>query len=116
WHFPGYLESYVHTQGFRTTPVGAIHMGDYKLLEFFENGKTELYNLREDISEKRDLSRQMPERVTEMKSKLAAWRADVKAEMPKLKSPAERAADAARKDDVRQGASKKKKKAGDGEP
>lgn len=116
WHFPGYLESYVHTQGFRTTPVGAIHMGDYKLLEFFENGKTELYNLREDISEKRDLSRQMPERVTEMKSKLAAWRARVHAEMPKLKTPEERAADAARKDDVRQGANKKKKKSGDDEP
>lgn len=116
WHFPGYLESYVHTQGFRTAPVGAIHMGDYKLLEFFEDGKTELYNLRSDIAEKRDLSQQMPERVSAMKAKLAAWRVDVKAEMPKLKTPAERAADAARKDDARQGANKKKKKAGGEEP
>ena len=112
WHFPGYLESYVHPKGFRTGPVGAIHAGDFKLLEFFETGKRELYNVREDISEKNDLAASMPEKARQLQAKLAAWRVSVQAEMPRMKTPAERAADA--KNDVGK-KGKKRKKAGDDE-
>jgi arylsulfatase A-like enzyme len=86
WHFPGYLESYVHSRGWRTSPVGAIHAGDFKLLEFFETGAVELYNLREDIGESRNLAEQSPAKVQELRSKLATWRKQVGAAMPTMKT------------------------------
>ncbi|MES2692591.1 MAG: sulfatase, partial [Verrucomicrobiota bacterium] len=107
WHFPGYLESYVHPTGWRTGPVGAIHAGDFKLLEYFETNKIELYNVRADISEKRDLVAEMPEKAKELQAKLAAWRTSIGAEMPRMKTPAERAADTA---SDKEGGKKGKKK------
>ena len=89
WHFPGYLESYVHAKGWRTSPVGAIHAGDFKLLEFFETGAVELYNLRDDIGETRNLASQSPEKVNELRAKLAAWRKEIGAAMPTMKTGSE---------------------------
>jgi len=51
WHFPGYLQSNEEMGTWRTTPAGAIRVGDYKLLEFFEDMHVELYDLSQDISE-----------------------------------------------------------------
>jgi arylsulfatase A-like enzyme len=82
YHFPGYLEG---GTGWRTTPVGMIRAGDWKLLEFFEDGRLELYNVKEDIGEKKNLAAQMPDRVKELHGKLVAWRKQVNAAMPKLK-------------------------------
>jgi arylsulfatase A-like enzyme len=90
WHFPGYLESYVHPTGWRTAPVGAIHAGDFKLLEYFETGAIELYNLRNDTGEKNNLAQRMPARAEELRTKLAAWRQALAAEMPAMKTAAER--------------------------
>ena len=87
FHFPGYLESYVHRpDGWRTTPVGVIRQGDFKLLEFFENDRLELYNLREDIGERVDLAAAMPDKAAAMRNRLAEWCASVDAPMPTLKS------------------------------
>jgi arylsulfatase A-like enzyme len=80
WHFPGYLGA--GPGAWRTTPAGAIRHGDWKLLEFFETGKLELYNLREDPGEKHDLAAALPARAAELQAKLAAWRKLVKAPMP----------------------------------
>jgi uncharacterized sulfatase len=74
WHYPHYHHS---------TPAGAIRAGDWKLIEFFEDGRLELYNLAEDISESRNLAAEMPEKVAELREKLAVWRHDVNAAMPK---------------------------------
>ena len=92
WHFPGYLESYVHSRGWRTSPVGAIHAGEFKLMEFFETGAVELYNVREDIGETRNLAATSPDKVQELRAKLAAWRKEVGAAMPVMKTAAELAA------------------------
>ena len=73
WHYPHYHHS---------TPAGAIRMGDYKLIEFFEDGRLELYNLREDQSETKNLAEQQPDRAKRMQEKLAAWRESVHAKMP----------------------------------
>src|SRR6185295_3604985 len=54
WHFPGYLGA--GENAWRTTPAGAIRSGDWKLLEFFEDHHLELYNLRNDLSEKTNLA------------------------------------------------------------
>jgi arylsulfatase A-like enzyme len=86
WHFPGYLESYVHEKGWRTSPVGAVHAGDFKLLEFFETGAVELYNLRDDVGETRNLAAQSPEKVRQLRAQLATWRQQIGAAMPTMKT------------------------------
>jgi arylsulfatase A-like enzyme len=89
WHFPGYLGA--GAGAWRTTPVGTIRMGDWKLIEFFEDGRRELYNLREDVGEERDLAAKMPDKVKELHADLAAWRERIKAPMPRPITPEEKA-------------------------
>ena len=66
WHYPHYSN-----QG--GMPGGAIRIGDFKLLERYEDGRVHLYNLKDDIGEKNDLSKQQPQRVKEMRDKLHRW-------------------------------------------
>jgi len=73
WHFPNYTN-----QGGR--PGGAMREGDWKLVEHFEDGKTELYHLAQDPSEKHDLAAQESARVSTMKARLAEWRVSVGAQ------------------------------------
>ncbi len=86
WHFPGYLGA--GKDNWRTTPVGVIRDGDWKLMEFFEDGRLELYNLKDDTSEKTNLAEKMPDKVKELHAKLVAWRNQINAPMPqKNKQP-----------------------------
>jgi len=80
WHFPGYLGAGGNT--YRTKPVSVIRSGNYKLLEFLEDGKIELYNLIEDVGEKNNLASQMPDLKKELYDKLTNWRKDINAPMP----------------------------------
>lgn len=66
WHYPHYSN-----QG--GIPGGAIRQGDYKLLENYENGTFKLFNLKQDIGEQNDLSKQDPERAATMRAKLHAY-------------------------------------------
>ncbi len=76
WHFPNYTN-----QGGR--PGGAMRDGDWKLVEHFEDGKTELFNLAQDPSEKHDLADKESARLSTMKAKLAEWRVGVGAQQVK---------------------------------
>lgn len=80
WHFPGYLGSGGGT--WRTLPVGTIRSGDWKLMEFFEDGRLELYHLRDDIGEQRNLATAQPEKARELLAQLVAWRRELRAPMP----------------------------------
>ncbi len=80
WHFPGYLGSGGNT--WRTLPVGVIRSGDFKLMEFFEDGRLELYNLKKDIGEKHNLAASQPQKVKELHARLVAWRDKLDAPMP----------------------------------
>ena len=82
WHFPGYLEAYIRETVWRTTPVSVVREGDWKLMEFFEDDRIELYNLREDLSESGNLAEKHPERVRELHAKLKAWRDEAGALAP----------------------------------
>jgi len=84
-HFPGYLGA--GTGLWRTTPVSLIHAGDWKLMEFLEDGRLELYNLRDDVGESRNLAASMPAKAKELHDRLVAWRADVNAPMPQPNRP-----------------------------
>jgi arylsulfatase A-like enzyme len=74
FHYPHYYHS--------TSPVSAIRMGDQKLVEFYEDGRTELYNLRSDIGELRDLASSQPQAAAELKQRLHDWRQNVGARLP----------------------------------
>jgi hypothetical protein len=79
-HFPGYLGA---GQGnWRTTPVSLIQSGDWKLMEFLEDGRLELYNLKGDIGESKNLAQQMPGKAQELHARLVAWRTEINAPMP----------------------------------
>jgi len=84
-HFPGYLGSGPGL--WRTTPVSLIQVGDWKLMEYLEDGRLELYNLREDIGETKNLAQTMPEKAKELHARLTAWRNEVNAPMPKPNKP-----------------------------
>ena len=75
WHFPHYSNHGMQSPG------GAVRQGDYKLLEYFENHTVQLFNIRDDVGEQRDLSREQPERVRELTALLHNWRRQVSAAM-----------------------------------
>jgi arylsulfatase A-like enzyme len=75
WHYPHY-----GNQG--GTPGCSVRAGDHKLIEFFEDGRRELYDLQEDIGEERDLAEAQRERTERMAWMLAAWRERVEAKIP----------------------------------
>ncbi|HOX76102.1 MAG TPA: sulfatase, partial [Bacteroidales bacterium] len=63
-------------------PAGAVRVGDYKLVESYETGKVELYDLGNDISESTDLSQRLIQKTQELLNLLTAWRKNVRAQMP----------------------------------
>jgi arylsulfatase A-like enzyme len=79
-HFPGYLGASGGT--WRTTPVATITSGEWKLMEFMEDKHLELYNLRDDISEKNNLATAQPEKAKALLNQLHAWQQEIHAPMP----------------------------------
>jgi arylsulfatase A-like enzyme len=75
WHYPHY-----HPGG--ATPYGAVRQGDWRLVEFYEDGRLELYNLREDPGESRNLAATHPEQRDALHRLLRQWRTAVDAQMP----------------------------------
>ena len=89
WHFPCYLQGSGDPHGgpFRTTPAGAIRKGQYKLIEWFETGRLELYDLSKDLSESTDLSASLPEKRDELLADMRKWRETVSAPVPTTPNP-----------------------------
>jgi arylsulfatase A-like enzyme len=75
WHYPHY-----GNQG--GAPYGAVRSGNWKLIEWYEDMRVELYDLKNDIGEQHDLTREKPAKVAELKLLLNDWRKDVNALMP----------------------------------
>jgi len=86
WHFPCYLQGARGT--WRTTPGGVVRQGGWKLIEFFEDGRLELYHLADDIGETTNLAEKMPAKAQELHRRLLAWRREVKAPVPTKPNPA----------------------------
>lgn len=86
-HFPGYLGAGEGT--WRTTPVGLIQKGPWKLMEYFEDHRLELYNLDQDIGETKNLASEMPDKAKELHTAMIAWREKVGAKMPTANTPTE---------------------------
>ena len=77
WHYPNFAFHRDNRLG------SAVRMGDYKLIEFFEGNEVELYNLREDLGEKKNLAGVEVGRVQEMRKRLSRWREKSGARMPR---------------------------------
>jgi arylsulfatase A-like enzyme len=75
WHYPHYSN-----QGGR--PSGAIRVGNEKLIESFEDGRIELFDLGGDEGETHDLASARPDSAQPLSKRLAAWREEVGAQMP----------------------------------
>ena len=75
WHFPHYLVG-------RQTPASAVRMGDWKLIETFETGQLELYDLSSDIGETEDLTALHPGMAAALHGRLRAWRGSIGAKIP----------------------------------
>lgn len=84
WHFPAYAAAPHGPKrlDWRSTPQSAIRSGDFKLIHFYHDDTMELYDVRGDMSESRELSAEMPEKVAELRARLDAWRTKIKADIP----------------------------------
>jgi arylsulfatase A-like enzyme len=76
WHFPHYSN-----HGYQS-PGGAIRLGKYKLLEYYENGSVQLFDLEKDIGEQNDLSKAKPDVKAKLLKMLHELRREVDAKMP----------------------------------
>jgi arylsulfatase A-like enzyme len=75
WHYPHY-----GNQG--GEPGASVVDGDYKLIEFFEDGRLELYNITDDVSETNNLAADMPQKRDELHKKLTQWQKEAAARFP----------------------------------
>ena len=87
WHFPAYLEPYGDDPEFRARPCSAVRRGRHKLVEYFEDGRLELFDLRADPGETRDLARELPEVRDELHALLREWREETGAPVPTEPNP-----------------------------
>ena len=76
WHFP-------HYRGADVAPYGIVRNGDHKLIQYYEDGRVELYDLKNDLGEQDDLSKKLPERAMQLEVMLSKWLIGVGAKMPK---------------------------------
>ncbi len=90
WHFPHYSN-----HGYQS-PNGAIRSGRYKLIEYYENGTVQLFDLENDIGERKDLKKSKPEIAQKLKKMFHDWRKKVDAKMPYPKTATSKPAPGAR--------------------
>lgn len=74
FHYPHYYAT--------TSPVSAVRVGDWKLLRYYEDARVELYDLAEDIGERRDRSSDRPGIAAAMLERLETWLSRVDAQHP----------------------------------
>ena len=80
WHFPHY------SNHGNQSPGGAVRVGKYKLLEYFENGTVQLFDLENDLGEQRDIAKENPEVTQKLLKLLQDWRVETDAKMPQRKT------------------------------
>ena len=97
WHYPLYLQGngynlVVPIHGtdrlyWRATPCSVIRKGDWKLIQYFESGKIELFNLSKDLEEQRELSKSHPEKAEDLLQELKQWQRETHAVIPTTLNP-----------------------------
>ena len=93
WDFPVYLQKYTTKSQsrdlcFRTRPGASVHLGDWVLIQYYEDNHLELYNLGTDPGERKNLIHTFPQRGAALLDSLDQWRARVHAPVPTALNPA----------------------------
>ena len=78
WHYPHYNQ---HPESF---PSGVVRAGNWKLIENYETGKLQLFDLKNDLSERKNLVNELPEKAKSLRSMLLRWQEDVGADPMKI--------------------------------
>ena len=76
WHYPHYYST--------TTPVSAVRYREWKLIKYYEDNRVELYNLEDDIGEKKNLAKEIPDLTKKLLNKLDEWLQETDASFPSL--------------------------------
>jgi arylsulfatase A-like enzyme len=76
FHYPHYYHAPP------STPVSAVRVGNWKLLEYYEDQHVELYDLSADAGEEHDLASVQPDRVADLRERLTRWKLEVEAKLP----------------------------------
>ena len=97
WHYPLYLQGngynlVVPIHGtdrlyWRATPCSVIRKEDWKLIQYFESGKIELFNLNKDLEEQWELSKSHPEKAEDLLHELKQWQRNTHAVIPTTLNP-----------------------------
>jgi arylsulfatase A-like enzyme len=95
WHYPMYLEGQGmevklpdgSSYSWRGFPSTSMRRGDFKLIEFHEDNRAVLFNLKDDPGEQRDLSSSMPDVFAKLRAELDTWQAETKAPIPATPNP-----------------------------
>ncbi len=113
WHFPAYLQAYAVVDEqpdplFRSRPCSVIRKGDWKLIEYFEDGRLELFNLKKDQGESTNLADKNAKKRNELYAALQSWQKSVNAPVDLESNPDYDPEIEAR--DIKKALSKKRKK------
>lgn len=87
WHLPSYNGNGRANSFLWQAPRGAVRKGNWKLIENFEDGSIELYNLKNDIGETKNLSNKKPKKVKELLTVLKNWQKEMDAPIPTELNP-----------------------------
>ncbi len=91
WHYPVYLDGKAYDGArdpiFRQRPAAAVRVGNFKLIEYFEDGATELFDLSRDLGETTDVSAKHPDVVEDLLGRMKRWRAANGARVPTERNP-----------------------------
>ena len=71
---------------YRNPPCSVIRKGDFKLIQFLNDGKVELYDLEQDLKESKNLLKEKPEIAKELLEELTTWRKENKVPLPPASS------------------------------
>ena len=90
WHFPAYLQGKNYTGAndnlFRARPFSAIRSGEWKLIQFFEDQRIELYNLNEDLGETNNTAEKETAIRDRLLKQLKDWQREIEAPIPTEKN------------------------------
>ena len=87
WHFPAYLQGRFEKDMFRTRPGAVVRRGKWKLIEFFEDKRLELYDLSQDRGEKANVAATHPDVTRELHALMTTWRLETGAPVPTKANP-----------------------------
>ena len=87
WHFPAYLQGRFEKDMFRTRPGAVVRRGKWKLIEFFEDKRLELYDLSQDRGETANVAAAHPDVTRELHALMTTWRLETGAPVPTKANP-----------------------------